>query len=201
MHVRISTVRGATDIDAGLAFIREEVLPQLQQQSGFRGLSASGDRAAGKVTVLSMWETEADLEASESTADKARGSAVGVMGGEASVERYEQTAWEVANTPPGPGAKLHIRHIKMDPARVDDNLVYFRQNVAPEIKSAPGFLGLRQLIDRSTGEGRVGTLWVDNESMDNALAAAAQRRAAATDRGIEFGEDELMEVFFASMQR
>lgn len=199
MHVRISMVRGATDIDAGLAFIREEVLPQLQQQGGFRGLSASGDRAAGTVSVLSVWETEADLEASESAADKARGNAVGVMGGKASVERYEQTAWEVGHTPPGPGAKLHIRHIKMDPARVDDNLVFFRQNVAPEIKSAPGFLGLRQLIDRSTGEGRVGTLWVDRESMDNALAASAQRRAAASDRGVEFGEDERFEVFFASM--
>lgn len=200
MHVRISTVRGATDIDAGVAFIREEVLPELRQQSGFRGLSASGDRAAGKVLVLSMWETEADLQASESAADKARGNAVRAMGGEASVERFEQTTWDTGATPPGPGAKLHIRHIKMDPARVDDNLVYFRENVAPEIKSAPGFLGLRQLINRSTGEGRVGTVWVDQESLDNALAASAQRRAAANDRGVEFGEDELLEVLVASTQ-
>lgn len=200
MHVRISIVTGATDIDAGVAFVREEVLPQLEQQSGFRGLSASADRATGKLTVLSVWETEADLQASESAADKARGNAVDVTGGTVRVERYEQTAWETGSTPPGPGAQLHIRHIKMDPARVDENLVFFRQNVAPELKSAPGFLGLRQLIDRATGEGRVGTLWTDRESMDSAVAAGAQRRATAGERGVEFGADESMEVLFASMR-
>jgi heme-degrading monooxygenase HmoA len=195
MYVRITTVTGASDIDGGLVFLRDQVVPQMQQQKGFRSLSASGDRAAGVVTVLSLWDSQADLEASESAAHKARDDAARLMGGgEVSVERYEQTVWEVGDTRPGPGAKLHIRHIKVDPERIDDNLEFFRQTVVPDMKARPGFLAVRQLIDRSTGEGRVGSVWADQDSLAASLAQSEQRRAKAKDRGVEFGQDRVLEV-------
>ena len=200
MHARISIVTDATDMERGLGFIRDEALPQLQQQRGFRGLSASGDRSSGVVNVLSMWDSEADLAASESTADKARNDAVRLMGGQVSVERYEQILSEVGESPPRPGAKLHIRHIRMDPAKIDENLEFFRQNVLPEIKSTPGFLGVRLLTNRSTGDGRVGTIWSDDQSLKGALERSEQRRAAASDRGVEFGKEQSFEVLFSSMQ-
>ncbi len=199
MHVRITTVTGASNIDGGLAVLRDQALPRMRQQHGFRGLSASGDRAAGVVTVLSVWDSEADLEASESAADKARGNAVRIMGGEVSVERYEQTVWTVGDTRPGPGAKLHIRHVKIDPARIEENLEFFRRTVVPEMKARPGFLAIRQLIDRSTGEARVGSVWADEDSLSASLAQSEQRRALAKDRGVEFGEDRVLEVLFTAM--
>lgn len=194
MHVRISTITGASDIDGGLSLLRDQVVAQLHQQKGFRGLSASGDRAGGVVTILSVWDSEADLEASESAADKARDDVARVIGGEVSVERYEQTVWEVGDTRPGPGAKLHIRHIKIDPERIDDDLEFFRHTVVPEMKVRPGFLAVRHLIDRSSGEGRVGSVWADQDSLIASLAQSQQRRALAKDRGIEFGEDRVLEV-------
>jgi quinol monooxygenase YgiN len=199
MHVRITTVTGASNIDGGLAVLRDQVLPQMRQQTGFRGLSASGDRAAGVVTVLSVWDSEADLEASESAADKARAAAVRIIGGEVSVERYEQTVWTVGDTRPGPGAKLHIRHVKIDPARIEENLEFFRRTVVPEMKARPGFLAVRHLIDRSTGEARVGSVWADEDSLSASLAQSGQRQALAKDRGVEFGEDRVLEVLFTAM--
>ena len=199
MHVRISTVTGASDIEGGIAFLRDQVVPQLREQKGFRGLSASGDRANGVVSVLSVWDSEADLDASESAADKARSDAVRLMGGDVTVERYEQTHWETAGSPPAAGAKLHIRSIKVDPATIDENLAFFRDTVVPQIKSTPGFLGLRQLMNRSTGEGRVGTLWADEEALRGALAASEQRRAQAAERGVQFLDDRVLEILFAAM--
>ncbi|HEV2252109.1 MAG TPA: hypothetical protein VGS06_02835 [Streptosporangiaceae bacterium] len=197
--MRITTVTGASDIDGGLALLRDQVVPQMQQQRGFRGLSAAGDRAAGVVTVLSLWDSQADLQASESAADKARGDTLRLMGGEVSVERYEQTVWEVGGTRPGPGAKLHIRNIKLDPDRIDDNLDFFRQTVVPDMKTRPGFLAVRSLIDRNTGEGRVGSVWADQDSLAASLAQSEQRRAAAKDRGVEFGADRVLELLFSAM--
>jgi heme-degrading monooxygenase HmoA len=194
MHVRITTVTGASDINGGLALLRDQVVPQLQQQKGFRSLSAAGDSAGAVVTVLSLWDSQADLEASESAANKARDDVARIIGGEVSVERYEQTVWEVGATRPEPGAKLHIRHIKVDPKRIDDNLELFRQTVVPDMKARPGFLAVRHLIDRSTGEGRVGSLWADQDSLTASLAQSEQRRAMAKDRGIEFGEDRVLAV-------
>jgi heme-degrading monooxygenase HmoA len=198
MHARTSTITGATDIDGGVALVRDEVLPQLQQQKGFRGISVSADRSSGLVTVLSVWDSEADLDASESMADKARNDAVRVMGGQVHVERYEQPVLEMGESRPQPGAKLFIRPIKMDPARVDEHLEFFRQTVLPEIKSTPGFLGVRTLIDRRTGEGRVGSLWADEDARQGAIERAEQRRAAVEARGIELGDDMKLEVLLVS---
>jgi heme-degrading monooxygenase HmoA len=171
----------------------------MQLQKGFRGLSAAGDRAEGVVTVLSLWDSQADLEASESAASNARGDAVRLMGSPVSVEHYEQSVWEVGDTRPGPGAKLHIRHVKIDPDRIDDNLDFFRQRVVPDMKARPGFLAVRHLIDRHTGEGRVGSLWTDEASLAASVTQSEPRRAAAKDRGVEFGEDRVLEVLYNTM--
>lgn len=198
MYVRISLLTGASGIDEGIDFLRDQVVPQLQQQKGFRGLTASGDRAACRINVLTTWETEADLDASESMAEKARADAAKLTGGQATVERYEQLAWEIGAIPPAPGAKLHIRRIRMDPGRVDENLEYFRRDVLPDIRSAPGFASLRVLMDRRTGAGSTGTMWVDDQSRKDSLARAAQRRPMAESRGVEFGEEQFADLFYAT---
>jgi heme-degrading monooxygenase HmoA len=197
MHARITTVTGATKIDEGVQHLRDEVVPQLQQQKGYRGLTANRDRAAGIVGVLTLWHTQDDLDASESMVEKVRREAVAAFGGSTqTVERFEQTVAEVGLNPPTPGSKLQIRRIKMDPARVEDNLAFFKSTVLPDITSTPGFQSVRQMINRSTGEGVVGTIWADDESLQTATAKADERRAMAESRGVEFGEVSNREVIF-----
>jgi heme-degrading monooxygenase HmoA len=198
MHVRITTVSGASNIDRGIDVIREDVLPRVREQHGFRGLSVSGDRSTGVVNILSQWETEADLDASESVADKARIDTLSVIGGQTSVARYEQLLWEVV-TPASPGARLQIRDIKMDPQRIDDNLTFFKESVLPAMRSTAGFLAVRNLMNRATGEGRVGSVWADDASVQAWLAQTDERRARAAERGVEFGNDQVLEVLFAAM--
>ena len=150
MFVRITTMQGATRIDEGIQHLRDVVAPQLQEQRGCQGLTASGDRAAGIVSVLTLWDTQEDLDASESAVEKLRTDSVAAFGGsDPTVERYEQTLAEVGAEPPGSGSRLQIRWVKMDPALVDDNIEFFKANVLPEIRSMPGFQALRQLINRA----------------------------------------------------
>ncbi len=200
MRARITTVTGATKIDEGVEHLRDQVVPQLQQQKGYRGLTANGDRAAGIVGVLTLWETQDDLDASESMVDKVRREAVAAFGGTSqTVERFEQTVAEVGPNPPTLGSKLQIRRVKMDPARVDDNLTFFKSTVLPDIMATPGFQSVRQMINRSTGEGVVGTVWADDESLQTATAKADERRAIAESRGVEFGEVATRELIFHAL--
>jgi heme-degrading monooxygenase HmoA len=199
MHVRITIVSEATNIDGGIEYMKNEVIPGLRQQKGYRGLSISGDRASGVVNILAQWETQADMDASESTIDKARQEAVNVIGGKFTVERYEQLVSEVQAPGPSVGSKLHIREINMDPAKVDENLEFFKQVIVPEFKSSTGFLALRNLMNRTTGEGRVGTIWADEASLQAQLAQTEQRRARAAERGVQFGRDRLAEVLFLAL--
>ncbi|HEX4864758.1 MAG TPA: hypothetical protein VFV02_11830 [Acidimicrobiales bacterium] len=189
---------GATNIDAGLDFVKTEALPRLRQQKGYRGLSASGDRSSGTLNVLTQWDSEADMDASESAIEKVRQDAVDQTGGQMTVERYEQLVFEV-KTPPTPGAKLHIREIKMDPSKIDENLEFFKQVIVPELKNSPGFLALRNLMNRATGEGRVGTTWADDASLQAQLAQTEQRRSRAAERGVTFGQDRIAEVLFTAL--
>jgi len=199
MHARLTTVTGATDIDRGIAHLRDSVLPEVQQQKGFRGLTSSADRSTGLVVVLALWEEEADLDASESVADKARGESMKIIGGQAKVERFEQTVWEVGEVPPTAGAKLHIRPVTMDPSRVDENLTFFRETVLPDLRATAGFMSVRQLINRQSGEGRVGTIWTDDETLRLAREKSERRRSMAAQRGVEFGDDMILEVVLTAV--
>ena len=200
MHARITTVTGATKIDEGVEHLRDQVVPELQQQKGYRGLTANGDRAAGIVGVLTLWDTQDDLDASESMVEKVRREAVAAFGGSTqTVERFEQTVAEVGPNPPTLGSKLQIRRVKMDPARVEDNLAFFRSTVLPDIMATPGFQSVRQMINRSTGEGVVGTIWADDESLRTATAKADDRRAMVEARGVEFGEVSNRELIFHAL--
>src|SRR5215216_461011 len=64
MHTRVLTFRGAKNIDDGVAFVRDKAVPVLQEQTGYRSVIASADRDGGVLGILSLWETEADREAS-----------------------------------------------------------------------------------------------------------------------------------------
>lgn len=194
-------VTGAPDVDAGVGLVRDRVLPVLDQQRGFRGITVAGDRATGTLTLAVLWDSEADLAASDSAADKLRADVVEDLGGSApTVERYEQVVSVVGDPPPGPGVKLHIRTSRSDPARLDDMVEYFRRRVLPALQAAPGFRGTRLLLDRRTGEGRLGTLWSDDESLRAWLAGTEPRRAAAAEQGTEFGQDWTLEVLLAAMR-
>jgi heme-degrading monooxygenase HmoA len=199
VHVRITIVNGATNIDGGIEYMKNEVIPGLRQQKGYRGISISGDRTNGVVNVLAQWETQADMDASESATDKARQEAVNVMGGEFTVERYEQLVSEMQAPGPSLGSKLHIREIRMDPAKIDENLEFFKQVIVPEFKASKGFLSVRNLMNRTTGDGRVGTMWADEASLQAQLAQTEQRRARAAERGVQFGRDRLAEVLFLAL--
>jgi heme-degrading monooxygenase HmoA len=196
MHVRVITVRDASRFDDTVDFIRDTILPDLRQQKGFNSINLAGDRTAGVFSVLTVWETEADRDASEGFSEKARNQALEILGGELTVAHFEQVLWEAPSTPPPAGAKLHVRPVKMDPAKVDENLEFFRQTVLPDIKATPGFLGLRQLINRRSGEGFVGSLWADEPSLQTALQKAEQRRPLGASRGVEFGDDTVLEILF-----
>jgi|SRR5215207_30570 len=91
MYARISTLEGSpVHIDEGLREVRENVLPQLQQQDGFKGMAALADRQTGKVLGVTFWESEEALRASEEAAHRMREDSAEAMDDTiAGVERYE----------------------------------------------------------------------------------------------------------------
>ena len=200
MHTRVVNFTGATDIDAGVRFLQDKVLPAMRDQQGYRGLIASADRAGGVFGVLSLWDTAEDREASDSMLAPTRQEAAEVIGGEMKVEKYEQLVAEVGQVPPGPGSALMVMRISMDPAKIDDNTAFFKSDVAPRITASDGFRGLRNMMNRATGEGIVGTSWSDQEALKRAADDAQARRDEATARGVTFGEMSTREIVLVDLR-
>ncbi len=97
MYARVNMFEGPPDlVDQALGFVQEQVLPELRQQDGFKGLVGLVDRQSGKVIGVTLWESEQAMRASEEAADRLRRESA-EAGGEtiASVDRCEVVIFEV----------------------------------------------------------------------------------------------------------
>ena len=196
MYARVVTFTGVNDIDGAVRFMQETVLPVLRAQQGYQGASASGDRSSGVFGALSLWESAADRDASESALGKLREEAGRQLGARGTtMETFEERVREVSR-PPAVGSRLMLTRISMDPAKIDENLSFFTAQVVPQIKASPGFRALRNMINPQTGEGLVGTVWDDEATMQAAAEAAMARRGEGVARGVSFGDTSYREILF-----
>jgi heme-degrading monooxygenase HmoA len=93
MHARLSRFAGLPPerLDQTVDEFRERQLPELERQPGYRGVVVMLNRSTGQAAALSFWESEADLRASDSLADRAREAAIATAQPEREpvVDRYE----------------------------------------------------------------------------------------------------------------
>jgi hypothetical protein len=199
MFTRLLTFTGTDNIDAGVTYLREEVLPVLHTQRGYRGVTASASRSERVIGILSLWDTEADRDASDSALGKARQEAAKLVGGDLSVEIFELVVAEIRE-PADVGSALMVTRLSMEPAKIDENLGFFKSEVLPRITAAPGFRALRNMVNRQSGEGVVGSAWADQGAMMAASEQAMARRPEAISRGVNFGETSYREIVFADLR-
>ena len=94
MHARVVTNQiQPGKMDEWLAMIRESIVPSLKEQAGFQGFVALIDREHDKSIGYSMWNSAADLAASETSGNYQQQIAElgAVLGGPPVREVYEVT--------------------------------------------------------------------------------------------------------------
>jgi hypothetical protein len=98
--VRLTTVNGDPDkLDAAIVQLRNHVLPLLKTQKGYQALVASIDRQSGRLSASTVWETKADLDASESKIAGPRADVAKIAGGgpnDVQVEIFETAFVELS---------------------------------------------------------------------------------------------------------
>src|ERR687889_1787294 len=110
MHARVTTMEGSSErLDEGLRQIREDVLPQLQQQDGYKGFIVFDNRQNGELVGFSLWESEQAMQASEEVGDRTRRESAVVMDDTiAGVERYEVALFDVPSAGPVRGVTERV---------------------------------------------------------------------------------------------
>lgn len=68
MHARVTTVQAKPGkIEEAISIARDSVAEIAREQRGFKGMTLLSDFDTGKALVITMWESEADMQANESS--------------------------------------------------------------------------------------------------------------------------------------
>jgi heme-degrading monooxygenase HmoA len=101
MYARVSQYEGGApeSLEESVRRGRDEILPAARELDGFEGAIALLDRRTGRHMVISLWESEEAMRASEEVAEQLRERQL--TGGEqvASVGRYEVAMLELESAP------------------------------------------------------------------------------------------------------
>lgn len=174
MFARSTTIAAQpSSIDAGIAYVRDEVLPALQDIPGCIGLSLLVDRGSGRCIATSAWDSEDAMRESAEGVRSMRDRAGQMFGGSAQVEQ-----WEIAvlhrDHRSHEGACVRATWMQIDPERIDGSIEFYKSEALSGMERLEGFCSASLMIDRTTGR-RVSCATYD--SMD-ALARTRERATA-----------------------
>lgn len=180
MYARSTTFRGdRDDVDAGIALVREHVMPAVLQMDGCVGMSMLVDRDTGGCIVTSSWESADAMAATAQQVGPLRDRAARLFG-----SRPEVREWEIAvlhrNRPVPDGACARVVWTQVDPDRMEQQLDVFRAAVLPQVEDLPGFCSLSLLVDRRTGRAAAATTYQSRAALRQSEDAATAVRSAAT---------------------
>ena len=92
MHARASAMSGDPAlVDESATMLENDLYGQLEQVDGFRGVVALAQRDTGKSLIVTFWDSDEAMQASDERANQMRSAAATQVGaaGEPQVDRYE----------------------------------------------------------------------------------------------------------------
>ena len=93
MHARVTRFEGsASDIDKGIKLIKDTIMPSAKKMSGFKNGYWLIDRVSGKGMAVTLFDNEASMRASETSAEESRRQATDAGFRMVGVDRYEVVA-------------------------------------------------------------------------------------------------------------
>jgi len=184
VYARSTTFNGMpSNIDAGIAFVENEVAPTLERIEGCRGVSMLVDRVTGHCIVTSSWESEEAMRASDEQLRPIRDRGRDILGGSMQVDEWEIAVMHRTHH----GECCRVSWLQGD---VDAMSEILRVGILPELEQTSGFCSASLLVNRSAGLGCATTVWESRAAMEDSRASADEMRRRAADEA----RGEIVEV-------
>ena len=189
MYARSTTVLAhLKSIDAGVAHIRDEVMPTLLGMEGCIGLSMLVDRNTGRCIATSAWRTREAMLASERQLRPVRDHVAEILGNRPQVDEWEIAVLHRDHTS-GSGACVRASWVRMAPAQADRVVDVYRMGLLPVMQDYDGFCSASLLVDRASGLAVSSVSYDSLESMQRSREKSdALREAGAREAGVEIVE-------------
>lgn len=153
MYARTTTMEATpASVDAGIAYVRDEVMPLLDGLDGYVGLSLLADRSSGRCITTSAWESEDAMRASAAAVADVRNRAAEIFGGGSpTIEE-----WEIAvlhrDHDAGEGACVRVTWANVDRDQIDAGIEVFKAAL-PAMQEIEGHCSASLLVNRASGRG------------------------------------------------
>lgn len=180
MFARSTTVQARLEsIEAGVAHVRDVVMPMLLGLDGCVGLSMLVDRMAGRCIATSAWQSEDAMRASEDRVRPVRDRVAEILGGESQVERWEIAVLHRDHTS-RPGACVRATWVRVPPTDIDRGVETYRMTVLPAMEATSGFCSSSLMINRDTGRAVSSVTFDSQKALEDSRERAASVRESAT---------------------
>ena len=188
MYARSTTIQAQpSSIDAGIAHVRDEVMPALRDMAGCIGISLLVNRQSGRCIVTTAWETDEAMRASLDLVAPIRDRAAQMFGGTPSIDQWEIAAMHRDHRS-ADGACVRATWFKVPNGQMDRSVELYRDSVLPALEKLDGFCSASLMIDRSSGRAVSSAVFDSREAMDR---SREQARSLRTARLRELGADQL----------
>jgi heme-degrading monooxygenase HmoA len=196
VHARSTTIQAQTSsIDDGIAYMRNDLMPELENIDGYVGISLLVDRESGRCIITAAYETEDAMNAAAEKANQLRSRAAEIFGGH--VEKIE--AWAIGvlhrDHQSADGCCVRATWIKIPPDQADRAIDFYKTSVLPSLEGLEGFCSSSLLIDRSSGRAVSSTTFDSRGAMErNGEQANELRNTRTRELGadvLDIGEFEL----------
>ena len=165
MYARSTTIQAQTSsIDAGIAHMRDSVMPALRGIDGCVGLSLLVDRMSGRCIATTSWESEEAMRASEESIRPIRDRAAELFGGSAQVEEWEIAAMHREHRSIE-GACVRATWVKVGADQIDQGIDFYKMTILPALEELEGFCSASLLVDRASGRGVASVTFDSAEAM------------------------------------
>ena len=194
MYARTTTIEANPDnIDAGIAHVRDQVIPAVTAMDGCVGMSLLVDRESGRCIATTAWESQAALDSSAPKVLSIRDSAEQILGATTSTV----DVWELAvvhrdhATPNGSWAR--VTWLSGEPSTADRAIDVYKMAVLPRIQEFDGFCSASFMINREAGRA-VGTVTFETREQLEATRAASSGIREGAAREIPAMVDDIAEM-------
>ncbi len=181
MHARVTRMKSdPAKVDQLVQDLKAELLPLFEKQPGYLGTISSANRQTGEGATTTYWDSMENLKASEAALFAARDKFASDKGAE--LLSFHRCEVAVLQRKGDPQAGRHIRVTTLsgiDPAKIEDGIRRFRDEVAPLAISQPGCRAAVLLVDREQNTSFAISAWDTAEQRDASDAVLRPQREAA----------------------
>jgi hypothetical protein len=190
-----------SSVDAGVAYVRDKVMPLLEGLDGHIGLSLLADRSSGRCITTSAWESEDAMRASGPAVQEVRSRAAEIFGDTGSPTVDE---WEIAvlhrEHEAGEGACVRVTWANVDTDLVDPGIEVFKAAL-PAMAELEGLCSASLMVNRTSGRGVASMAFDSADAMErNRDDMDRLRGSVSTDAAAQLLEEHDFELMIAHLR-